>query len=1010
MSSYSVIPLIALIAYTPLLFLVLRQRPWQRQHKLLTLYLATAMAWSLSSLLLHSNFFLEYKTLLVQALIAFVTLMGTHYYFFCYNFGYKPWGFGIKLGYGFTLLFVILAALGYIPQSVSFTFGKPITIEYGPYLWLLAFPMLFLAGMLLFSLAKKLRISSDPGEQNRLIYLLFSISILVLFNSTNLVPLFRGYPIDHAGNALNAGILTYATLRYELVSVKFVARRSLAYLGTAIAVAGAFLVVLSTLYYGFGLVLNFITLFVAIVITAALMGSFWYPMQRFLTRLADRILYGERLDYREIAFDASRHAQSILNIKDIGKELTRLVAGASGAKSAYLLLQERRKRDFVSQFVFPEMGNSPTSALRLRHDSPIVGWLSREGKYLRREELDVLPEFTSLWQQERKAVESADIELFVPLLARNKLVAVLALTRAKSRNTYDIDDLELLRFVSGQAAIMIDNAQLYTESKAITDDLRLINRLTQIITSSLNMNEVYERFIAELRKVMDADWASIALIEGDNLHLVALTSLATSEWKQGETMPLKGTGTAYVTKTKKTLIEKDLSQRHKFWTGEVHLKAGIRSILYVPLISKGEAIGALIIGSFRPNAYEARQVALLDQLAAQIAVVMENSRLYEEIRAQAIRDELTGLLNRRHFEQRLSEEIERHSRYGGNFCLIISDLDRFKDYNDTYGHRAGDKLLWEVAQIVKESVRGVDLVFRYGGDEFGILLPQTTIEDAHIVSERVRTQIETDMETRGIALTVSLGIASWPTDGITPDDVVRAADATLYQAKQSGGNRTLIFSEIASSPIKHAIARISDEKMALSTVHALVAAVDAKDRYTFRHSRLVVTYAKALAKAAGLPPQKIAIIETAALLHDVGKIGIPDELLNKKGKLTAEEWEMLQSHSSVGVTIIGHVPKLAPCLPIILHHHERYNGLGYPKNLKGEEAPLEARILAVADAFAAMISVRPYRPALSYKEAIEELRRGAGTQFDPKLVDFFVPIALSLITEEITSLEGSSEK
>lgn len=236
---------------------------------------------------------------------------------------------------------------------------------------------------------------------------------------------------------------------------------------------------------------------------------------------------------------------------------------------------------------------------------------------------------------------------------------------------------------------------------------------------------------------------------------------------------------------------------------------------------------------------------------------------------------------------------------------------------------------------------------------------------------------------------------------MTVDEIVRAADAALYHAKQGGGNQTILFSEIISSPVKNAIARVSDERTALSTVHALVAAVDAKDHYTSHHSQLAATYATVLAKATSLSLDRIATLRTASLLHDVGKIGIPDELLNKTGKLTADEWETLQSHSRLGVSIISHVPSLAPCLPIILHHHEHYNGMGYPKQLKGETTSIEARILAIADAFAAMTTARPYRPALSYKEAIAELRRGAGAQFDPELVELFIPIALSSASEEV---------
>jgi putative nucleotidyltransferase with HDIG domain len=187
----------------------------------------------------------------------------------------------------------------------------------------------------------------------------------------------------------------------------------------------------------------------------------------------------------------------------------------------------------------------------------------------------------------------------------------------------------------------------------------------------------------------------------------------------------------------------------------------------------------------------------------------------------------------------------------------------------------------------------------------------------------------------------------------------------------------------------------------LNAVYALVSTVEARDPYTYGHSRKVNTYAVALAEAIGLSPDEVSNVSTAALLHDIGKIGVPDKVLNKRGKLGREDWEAIKSHPRLGANIVGNIPNLVPCVSIILYHHERWDGSGYPEGLKGEEIPIGARILAIADSFEAMTSARPYHPALSIEEVIKALRQGAGLQFDPKLVEVFIGIVEAVFPEKV---------
>jgi diguanylate cyclase (GGDEF)-like protein len=383
-------------------------------------------------------------------------------------------------------------------------------------------------------------------------------------------------------------------------------------------------------------------------------------------------------------------------------------------------------------------------------------------------------------------------------------------------------------------------------------------------------------------------------------------------------------------------------------------------------------------------------VNLLEELAAQIAWSVENSRLFAKAEQMARIDGLTGLLNRNSFDEIISNEIGRHMRYGGVFSVIIFDVDSFKKINDTYGHLVGDEILKKVSQIIKGTIRSADQAFRYGGDEFAILLPQTSTDAAYNISERIRERIISEIIIDSIPVTLSLGIAGWPADAIGVNEIIMAADMALYHAKRSGANQSQLFTLDISNGKLSISAGGSDGSEYLSTIYAMAAAVDARDRYTRSHSKKVNEYALTIADALNLGALEKSRLSICALLHDVGKIGISSEILNKTGKLTSEEWELLKKHPQLSTSIVQQVSHLSPCLPGILYHHERYDGKGYPKGLKGEEIPLEARILTIADSFAAMTSERHYLTAMSFDEAIEELKNNAGTQFDPHLVEVFI--------------------
>ncbi|UCE97198.1 MAG: diguanylate cyclase [Dehalococcoidia bacterium] len=417
-------------------------------------------------------------------------------------------------------------------------------------------------------------------------------------------------------------------------------------------------------------------------------------------------------------------------------------------------------------------------------------------------------------------------------------------------------------------------------------------------------------------------------------------------------------------------------------------KSGL-GMLY-PIKNRDKLVSILSLGkkeSQSPYSYEDMQ--LLNLIGSQAGIIIENAMLYQQAETRANTDELTGLLNHRAFHERIEEEIARGSRFGGSFSLIMMDIDLFKTYNDIYGHLAGDQILRKVGRYLESCIRSIDLPFRYGGEEFAVILPEARLDDAYKVAERIRKTIESQTSSRSMPITLSLGVGNWPNDGVMKEEVIGIADDALYRAKQTGRNRTCLSSDVLKPETSLIGVELESKPRALSIIYALAATVDAKDSYTYGHSKKVSEYAVALSENLKIPQDKLNNIRAASLLHDIGKVGVPDSILNKKEPLTDEEWNPIRGHPKLGVEILRHVMDLAHCLPAILHHHEHYDGSGYPSGLKGDKIPLEARILSVADSYDAMTSPRPYREQLSMEDAVKELKRCAGKQFDPEIVDMF---------------------
>lgn len=392
-------------------------------------------------------------------------------------------------------------------------------------------------------------------------------------------------------------------------------------------------------------------------------------------------------------------------------------------------------------------------------------------------------------------------------------------------------------------------------------------------------------------------------------------------------------------------------------------------------------------------------------LASEKVLMEELDRKNRELIELSITDGLTRLFNHRFLQERFDFEFKRVKRYGGTLSCMMIDIDHFKKLNDTYGHQFGDIVLRKVADLLTENSREVDICGRYGGEEFMILSNQTA-ERAMKHATKVHKSIDENVfehEGQKVHVTVSIGISEYRNEVKTKQELIDRADDALYEAKEGGRNLIRTWKEkdqdeqvpldrYSIQSLKTQFVNLSNDVRAtyIDSTNALVKAVEAKDPYTQAHAANVADYAVRLSRFLGLPEPEVEIIKYAALLHDVGKIGVPQEILTKTTPLTDGEYELLKKHPVIGVTILKDVKFLEREVPLILHHHERYDGSGYPQGLKGREIPLGALILGVIDAFEAMTAGRTYRNSMTIEQAVKELQDGRGTQFAPDIAEAFV--------------------
>jgi len=389
-----------------------------------------------------------------------------------------------------------------------------------------------------------------------------------------------------------------------------------------------------------------------------------------------------------------------------------------------------------------------------------------------------------------------------------------------------------------------------------------------------------------------------------------------------------------------------------------------------------------------------------------------NKELFEsnkKLQRLVIKDPHTGLYNHRYFKEIIKSEFYRTKKYHQLLSLIFIDIDYFRSVNDAYGYKLGDVVLKQFAHKLKRLVRLHDYVVRFGDEEFAIILPgndkKCALELGHRIADTIRVFTFGDRK-NAVKLSLSIAVVSYPEDKLfKSSDFIEFADKILNKAKEYGGDRVCSMIDIKDKDvlsdkitgIKHLRQKISKltkkaNQSLVESIFAFAKTIELKDHYTGNHVERTVYYANEIAKRIGMPMEEIKLVEQASMLHDLGKIGISEKILLKKGPLTRAEFKKIKEHPKIGVDIIRPIQTFHDLLPLILYHHERWNGKGYPFGLKGDEIPMGARIIAISDVYQALISDRPYRKALSKKQALKIIKENSGKQFDPKVADILINV------------------
>jgi diguanylate cyclase (GGDEF)-like protein len=619
-----------------------------------------------------------------------------------------------------------------------------------------------------------------------------------------------------------------------------------------------------------------------------------------------------------------------------------------------------------------------------------------------------------------RSAHPASCYIGVPIRIGAVSCGVVAALSFEREFVFEQRDVEVLTTAAGQVAVAIENARMFAQEQRRTKYLSFLNSISQTAISSQNAEEMLEDIVGQIQKTFNYDHIGIGILDYATKEIEIKAEAGTTAHAKGKRVALGVGVLGRVARTGDPSLVQD--------TNATHL-AGIlpdsRSALCIPISYAETLLGVLNIESKRENAFTEEDTLLLRTLADLLATALHNAFVFQKMQQQSITDGLTGIKTRRFFLEALQSEWKRASRSTRPFSVVMVDLDKFKQVNDTMGHLEGDLVLARIARLLEQKCRQSNVVARFGGDEFVILMPETGVDQAQVLAERLRLWIATDPMLSEHQITGSFGVATYPMHGSSVEDIMRVADAGMYVSKHAGGNKVATadeFVEGENSAVQRQVINTyvegflqrehygpeyttelvqmlkkfadneagGDRQLMMDAIIALNRASESRELFASGHGEQVARHVEAIARELGIQEPELPDLLFAARVHDVGKIVIPEKILNKPARLTEDEHYLVAMHANVGAEIIDAIPGANHIRQMVRHHHEAFDGSGYPDGLKGEQIPLYARIISVAEAYTSMMVDRSYRAARSQADAVRELESRSGSQFDGMLVRILI--------------------
>jgi diguanylate cyclase (GGDEF)-like protein len=603
-----------------------------------------------------------------------------------------------------------------------------------------------------------------------------------------------------------------------------------------------------------------------------------------------------------------------------------------------------------------------------------------------------------------------------PIFLGSKASGIMVAMHPDREFVFEQRDLDVLVTAAGQASVAVENARLFAEEQRRSRQLAFLNNISRTAISSDDPVHMLSQIAGEIQKNFSFDHIGIGLLDYGTKEIEIKAEAGATAHAMGRRIPLGAGILGRVARTgERALVQNALP-------GNLSgILPDSRALLCIPITYGEMLLGVLNIENRNENAFSPQDVLILNTLADLLATALHNAFVFQKLQQQSITDGLTGIKTRRFFWEALSAEWKRASRSGRPFSVVLIDLDKFKEVNDTMGHFEGDLVLARVGRLLEQKSRQSNVVARYGGDEFIVLMPETGAEQAQVLAERLRQWLASDPTLSEHKITGSFGVASFPMHGFSIEDIIRVADAGMYVSKRSGGNLVSTAQEFVegqnfarqrqqisayiegflqrerSGPeqleeLTSTLAKLcggeGEDNIPLlkESIESLSRAAESRELRTGGHGDLVARYSEVIARGLGLSSEETADLVYAARVHDVGKIFVPDRILNKPGPLTDDEFMQVRMHAHIGAEIVGVIPGSDIMREAIEHHHQRFDGSGYPDGLRGEEAPLWARIIALTDAYANLVTEQSFSAARTPEQALDELSHMSGTRFDGMLV------------------------